>query len=109
MATQPLDFTISPRTSEADFLPLAKVEEAAFSGPKTTLFFSLSATPRHTHIFHNDPTALYLKASLPSGQIIGLAKWNLFATAGPHFPWPKEEFAEDANVELLAWIFWTVG
>jgi hypothetical protein len=67
-------------------------------------------TTEHTaHIFHNDPTALYFKASLPSGQIIGLAKWNLFATAGPHFPWPKEEFAEDANVELLAWIFWTVG
>jgi GNAT superfamily N-acetyltransferase len=112
MATQTLDFTISLITSEADFLPLAKVEEAAFAGPQTTLFFGRSAThnpsiaaSRHTTVFHTDPTALYFKASLPSGQIIGLAKWNLFKTAGPHFPWPKEGFAEDANVELLAWFF----
>jgi GNAT superfamily N-acetyltransferase len=48
-----------------------------------------------------------MKASLPNGQIIGLAKWHFFPTPGPHYPWPtsKENFAPDANLELLKWFF----
>jgi ribosomal protein S18 acetylase RimI-like enzyme len=114
MATSasPLEVTIAQITKEEDFLPLATIEEAAFTGPQTTLFYGASAShdpsiaaARHTRIFKTDPTALYCKACLPSGQIIGLAKWNLFKTAGPHFPWPTSGFAEDANVELLNWFF----
>jgi GNAT superfamily N-acetyltransferase len=112
MALAPLSFTISQVTSEEDFPPLAIVEDAAFTGPQITLFFgsssnqaSLSAA-RHAKIFHTDPTAIYFKAVLENtNQIIGLAKWNLFPTAGPHFPWPKTGFAEDANTELLGWFF----
>ncbi|KAE9364463.1 hypothetical protein N431DRAFT_489024 [Stipitochalara longipes BDJ] len=112
MAVPPLDFTIAPVTSESDFLPLAIVEEAAFVGPQETLFFGTPGphTPsivasRQTNVFRTDPTALYFKASLPSGQIIGMAKWNLFKSAGPHFPWPTSGFASDANLELLDWFF----
>jgi GNAT superfamily N-acetyltransferase len=111
MSRQPLDFTISRVTSAEDFLPLAQVEGAAFTGPQTSLFFgnspnqaSLSAA-RHTKIFNDDSTAIYYKAVLPSGEIIGLAKWNLFKTAGPHHPWPTTGFAPDANLELLSWFF----
>jgi hypothetical protein len=112
MASAPLSFTICKVTSEGDFLPLATVEEAAFTGPQTTLFFGSSsnqaslAAARHTKIFRADPTAIYFKAVLENtNQIIGLAKWNLFSTAGPHFPWPTTGFAEDANTELLSWFF----
>jgi GNAT superfamily N-acetyltransferase len=112
MSTEALSFTISQITSEEDFPFLATVEESAFRGPQTTLFFGSSAShdpsiaaARHIEVFRTDPTALYFKATLPSGQVIGLAKWNIFSASGPHFPWPTSGFAADANVELLAWFF----
>ncbi|PMD37424.1 hypothetical protein L207DRAFT_514697 [Hyaloscypha variabilis F] len=112
MAAPPIDFTIARITSEDDFLPLAIVEVAAFVGPQETLFFGVPgphtaplAASRHTALFHTDPSAIYYKATLSTGQIIGMAKWNLFKTAGPHFPWPTSGFAPDANVELLNWFF----
>jgi hypothetical protein len=108
MASAPLSFTISKVIPEEDLLPLATVEEAAFTSPQTTLFFGSPsnqvslAVARHTKIFRTDPTAIYFKAVLENtNQIIGLAKWNLFPTSGPHFPWPTTGLAEDANTGLL--------
>jgi GNAT superfamily N-acetyltransferase len=110
MSSAILDVTISPITSESDFLPFAILESAAFAGPQTTLFNGPSATPslsaaRHAKTFATDPTARYFKACLPTGQIVGIARWHLFPTAGPHFPWSMEGFAPDANLELLKWFF----
>ncbi len=45
-----------------------------------------------------------MKASLPSGQIIGFAKWNFLSPPGPHNPFPKE-FSEKGKPELAKWFF----
>jgi GNAT superfamily N-acetyltransferase len=110
MPPSPPSFNISLVESEDDFQGLAAVEFAAFAGPQTTLLFGPSNTPainasRQLNNWKLDPTTRYLKAFLPSGEIIGMAKWNFFDTPGPHYPWPKDGYAPDANLKFLRWFF----
>jgi len=95
MSALPLDFKISLIESEDEFLAASAVELAAFAGPGVAILYGTEATPadlavRHVRKWKNDPSARYVKAYLPSGRIIGFAKWNFFSDTGPQYPWPKE-------------------
>jgi GNAT superfamily N-acetyltransferase len=114
--TERIDFTVQPVTSKDDIAGYTAIEHSAFEDwPTMEVMYpshlaiseekSLScATEIHMETWLNDSTAIYCTAKLPSGQIIGGAKWNFFQNSGPQFPWPNK-YAPDANVEMIEWYF----
>ncbi len=112
MAPQQTEITISAPVTDEDFLGLATVENRAFSGsPLLDLCFGTGDhdafnAAKHHRIALTDPTARYLVARLPSGKIVGMAKWNFFLEEPPRdqFPWPLD-FAPGANLELSKLFF----
>ncbi|KAK0128243.1 hypothetical protein ONS95_000220 [Cadophora gregata] len=56
------------------------------------------------HQWKTDPETRFMKATLPSGRIVGFAKWNFFSTNGPQNPFPTE-FPPAGNPEFGKWLF----
>ena len=111
-----VEFTVQHVTSKQDFPGYVAIEHAAFQNwkpmnlmhpPSATVSAEESAefaANLYSEIWSSDPTAYYLVAKLPSGKIIGGAKWNFFQNSDPQFPWPVK-YAPDANVEMVKWYF----
>lgn len=101
---QTLEIEVSHVTSKDDFIALAEVEAKAFGpGELTSIMFPPSSTINeqseeanfsarfHQKTWSTDPTARYLKAALPGGKIIGLARWRFFLDGlEPPSPWYLE-------------------
>lgn len=110
MASPP-PFTVTHVTSADDFPALVQVEALGFHASEGIglMFHSndaLSTVGINNHIksWSSDPNTRYLKASLPDGTIIGLAKWYLFLDP-PARPDPWDiEFAP-AGEKLGKWFF----
>ncbi|EKD18483.1 uncharacterized protein L3040_007494 [Drepanopeziza brunnea f. sp. 'multigermtubi'] len=108
--SSPPEYTLSLVSSEDDFLALATVKDSAF---KSSAFAQLKLGP-NTDLaglakyllgsWKSDPEARFMKASLPSGQIIGFAKWNFFSTTDYHYPFPTE-FLETGQPSLCKMFF----
>jgi len=66
-----------------------------------------SADSSHARTWAEDPTALFVKASLPSGRIIGFGKWNILTdlSAPPRNPYPADEPMPGGNAALRKWFF----
>jgi hypothetical protein len=80
-----LEIAICPIIPLDDFPQLVAIEQAAFAGSKmlTMLFGARSAesdtvlAARYQHPWSIDPTSHYLKATNLSGEMIGIAIWNI--------------------------------
>ena len=105
----PLNFTVSHVTSKDDFPGIVAVEKAAFRSsqmlalmlppdPSSPVNFA-STVHNHEKSWASDPNAKYLKAALPDGKIIGMAKWYFFLNGEVNDPW-KIDFPPGANEEL---------
>jgi GNAT superfamily N-acetyltransferase len=113
MSSSQLAFEIAPITSEADFKGVANVERAAFgTGALGILMFgtgdhTTEAAANHTRSWAEDPTARYVKATLPSGRIIGFGRWNFYTdpSAGPQNPFPTGDSMPEGNPELRKHFF----
>ena len=111
-----VEFTVQHITSKDDLPGYVDVEHAAFHDWKPmNLMYPPSSiisaeessnftTNLYSEIWSSDPSAHYLVAKLPSGKIIGGAKWNFFQNSKPQFPWPKK-YAPGANTEMVKWYF----
>jgi GNAT superfamily N-acetyltransferase len=108
-------FEVSHVTSPDDFPALVNVEGQAFRASEgISLMFPASPVSslgvrNHQKAWSTDPNTRYLKAALPDGTIIGMAKWYLFLDppARPD-PWAME-FAPNAHVELGRYFFGAVN
>jgi len=111
-----VNFTVQHVTSKDDFPGYVAVLNAAFQKwkpmnlmhpPSSTVSaeecFAFSVN-QSVETWSSDPTAHYLVAKLPSGEIIGGAKWNFFQNSEPQFPWAKKH-SPDSNVEMVEWYF----
>jgi len=103
------NIAIRPVSSQADFLPMAEIENLAFdasplitlmSGPNVQTCHESRAN-QHIKSFTTDPSARYVKAvDTSTGAIVAWAKWTFFVDPDePPKPWP-EEWLDGANVEL---------
>lgn len=105
-------------TSEDDFPALVEVEEQAFtSSPLMALMFPPSPSSgdgapsglnvrNHQTAWSTDPTTRYLKAKLPNGKIVGMAKWNFFLEncSESQHPW-QMDLPPNTNRELCKYYF----
>lgn len=110
-----LEFTVSHVTSKEDFPGIVSVERAAFRGSQAMrLMFppdpsspeNVANTVRnHEKAWSTNPNAKYLKAVLPDGKIIGMAKWHLFLDpASTENPWDVD-LPPTANAALYHQFF----
>jgi GNAT superfamily N-acetyltransferase len=110
-----LEITIEPVTSPDNFpVDFVEVERKAFATIGGDIFSApkdaADAVPMaeaqalraksYGDILRNDPSVRYYAAKLPSGQIIGIAKWIFFA-AGPEPP--PAPIPAGTNIELMTW------
>ncbi len=108
MSSSRLEYEVSPIESETDFAEFANVERAAFGGGALgRLMFGTEDTrtesaAQHARFWAVDSTARYVKAALPSGRIIGIAKWNFFTdpAAGLQNPFPIDDPIPGGNADL---------
>jgi len=115
-STGKVEFTVQHLTSKDDLPGYMAVAGKAFRGwrpmslmnpPSSTISAEESrafALEIFSETWSSDPTAHFLVAKLPSGEIIGGAKWNFFLTPEPQFPWPKR-YGPTANAEMEKWYF----
>ncbi|KAL2063635.1 hypothetical protein VTL71DRAFT_5440 [Oculimacula yallundae] len=108
MSSSP-EITLSLVQSEDDFLEIATLYALAFQ--QSPLMQEIGGPPNlqksadHLcHVWKTDPESRFMKATLPSGRIIGFAKWNFFAKIGYQNPFPSE-FPPDGNPALGKWLF----
>lgn len=70
--------------------------------PEDSLAFSVR---NHQTAWSTDPNVRYLKATLPTGEIIGMAKWYLLLDPdSPGNPWDLE-FPANSNSDLCRYFF----
>jgi GNAT superfamily N-acetyltransferase len=118
-APAPLDFHVSHVTSKDDIPGLVLVESQAFqSSPIMKLMYPPDAAGlpagliarsmrNHRTALETDTNARYLKAALPDGTIIGMAKWYIFpdaVAAAETDPWALE-YTVNSNVGLCRFFF----
>lgn len=93
-----LEIIVSPITSTDDFPVLVAIERAAFASSKmlSMLFGARTAesdtvlAARHQQSWSTDPTSRFLKATNSSGEMIGIAIWNIYTDPSlSQDPWPK--------------------
>ncbi|KAG4412111.1 hypothetical protein IFR04_014760 [Cadophora malorum] len=107
--SSPPEISLSLVESEDDFLEIATLYALAFmKSPLMDLVVgppNLEASAAHLcHVWKTDPETRFMKATLPSGRIVGFAKWNFFSNSGPQNPFPTE-FPPEGNPELGKWLF----
>ena len=115
------EIVVTHVTSKDDFHALLQVEEAAFGpSPVMEILFPPSSSSakstketgpspqsvlNHQKIWATDPTAHYLKASLPDGKIIGMAVWHfLLDGTEPMRLWDME-MPPNTNREFADYFF----
>lgn len=117
-SSAPEEITYSLITSADDFHGVVAVEKAAFAdfplmqvvfGPRPTDETLIAASlttqvAKHTSTFNDDPCVRFMKASLPSGQIIGVGKWYLWTPESVANPFPAE-FPPTGNQKLGEYVF----
>jgi GNAT superfamily N-acetyltransferase len=96
-----VEYKVSHVTSKEDFPGIVRVERVAFTdwqamnlmmppNPSTPENFACTVR-NHEKAWSTNPNAKYLKAELPDGKIIGMAKWHLFLDpASTENPWDVE-------------------
>lgn len=110
-----LEFTVSHLTSKDDIPALVQVEREAFSeSAAMQLMYPPSPSApaniasgvlNYERAWRTDANAKFLKAALPDGKIIGMAKWYLLLDAEREDdPWTAE-LPENANAELYEHFF----
>jgi len=115
------EIVISPVTSVDDLPIITTIEGQAFSSsPLITLMFPHTPTShakyvaQHTKDLLTNANARYVKASLPSGEIIGYGKWLFYLTpeaiADSEKPWPLEDDGSGSpNVPMAKFVFGELG
>ncbi|KAG4436038.1 hypothetical protein IFR05_008470 [Cadophora sp. M221] len=107
--SSPPEITLALIESEDDFLEIATLYNLAFK--KSPIMDAIVGPPDLTasaahlcDVWKTDPETRFMKATIPSGRIVGFAKWNFFSKIGPQNPFPTE-FPPAGKPELGKWIF----